>query len=330
MKEKWQEKYPFTFGRKWEQFGMHCYESGEGPVGLSLANHITDEELIEQRTICEFLHRNDWPYITMPIFTTEGGLKVTIDQAEYVLSSLGALALPPISQSPGTSLAMFHNIGTNYPYQPQHISCYGQWRTLWAEKVDAWTNVYKKQWDSHPATAFQRLFVETYPYVEGIAENALQYLQESEQDFRYGEFDQGTCTFQRINEATFLQVAPHQQVMFDHPARDIAEWIRYYLHDSYSDGYKEIAAFMHDYASIRPLSVFSWRLVYARLLFPIHLFDRLNEWFHEQDTMENGEEEQWEEMLQKQVQYEEKLGRFFESMQIDVNELKIPTIDWIV
>ncbi|MFP3360225.1 hypothetical protein R0K17_23205, partial [Planococcus sp. SIMBA_143] len=62
--------------------------------------------------------------------------------------------------------------------------------------------------------------------------------------------------------------------VFDHPVRDLAEYTRgMLLSDAPSE---EIVQFLHDYQSERPLSIFSWRLLYARLLYPVHFFDHVD------------------------------------------------------
>ncbi|MYL55358.1 hypothetical protein GLW08_18765 [Pontibacillus yanchengensis] len=326
MKEEIEAQYDIIVGREWNQFGVKGYESSDGYVALLPAHNVTDEEVFEQRSLSEYLLSNQWPYTTLPIFTKEGALRTTIENQEYMLVYVGELFSK--DQSHGSWLARFHELGQQYPYQPQHISRYGKWKTLWEEKMDAWTALYKQQWDIHPASSFQRLFIETYPYLEGVVENAIQYLQESEQDWRYEQYDQGTFTVQRLHPSLLDQTIWSNTIVYDHPSRDIAEWIRYQLLEKGESGFQDIRAFMDDYEAIRPLSIFGWRLVYARLILPINLFDRLDEWFNHTNHSGRTQEDQLRHELENQVNYEKILHHFFEGIRLDVNKVRIPTLDW--
>lgn len=109
------------------------------------------------------------------------------------------------------------------------------------------------------------------PYLSGISENAIQYMQESEYESRFHETDQGTITFRRYHGQFSRHHLWLTDFAYDHPARDLAEFIRNQLLQT-EDPMDGIQAFLEDYQQVRPLSVFSWRLLYARLLFPIHFF----------------------------------------------------------
>ncbi|WP_377347234.1 hypothetical protein [Pontibacillus salicampi] len=326
MKEDIQSQYNIMLGREWKYFGYRSFDTQEGPVTIVPGHHLTEEEALEQRSLCEFLHANQWTYSTFPLFTKNGDMKATINGRDYMLVRTG-MTLPKDSAH-GTLLAQYHHLGSQYPYQPQHISRYGQWKALWEEKIDAWTNVYKREWGAHPASSFQRLFIETYPYLEGVMENAIQYLQESEQDWRYGEYDQGAFTAQRLLPKNLQQTIWSHTMVYDHPARDIAEWIRATLFEKQENGFQEVRTFMEGYEQQRPLSAFGWRLVYARLILPVHLLDQLDYCFHQDQVPNNRAEYMLKQELTNQVVYYRLLQRFFDEVQLDAKRLHIPVLDW--
>ena len=57
------------------------------------------------------------------------------------------------------------------------------------------------------------------------------------------------------------------------PTRDIAEWTRksYFEENSYTFS-QTASRFFQEYQSILPLSPFSWRILYSRLILPLHYF----------------------------------------------------------
>src|SRR5690625_7933125 len=63
------------------------------------------------------------------------------------------------------------------------------------------------------------------PYIIGVSENAIQYMQESEQERRYRDCDRGTIAFQRYQDQLLRQTIWSTDLVYDHPTRDIAEYI---------------------------------------------------------------------------------------------------------
>jgi len=84
---------------------------------------------------------------------------------------------------------------------------------------------------------------------------------------------------------------------------------------------------MNAYQSIRPLSIFSWRILYARLIFPIPIFDLLQKSFIIQD--DDNHYLEMVDLLEKQTVYEQKLRSFFEIVGVDHETLNIPVLHWL-
>lgn len=326
MKNALQAQYNVYLGREFTHNGVKGYESNDGYYFLVPIQNYTDESAYEQRSICEYLRSNGFSEVAIPIFTTEGRLYTTYEHEHYMLVHTELMNNKSVNK--GSWLAMLHQYGNEYPYQPQHLSRYGQWKQLWEDKMDAWTEIYKKEWEERPSSSYQRLFIETFPYLEGMTENAIQYLQESEQDWRYEHSDQGTFTFQRLHASMLAEnVWPHT-LLYDHPARDIAEFIRYKLLEEGFQGFNGIREFMDSYESVRPLSVFSWRMIYARLLLPVHLFDALENSIGQGDEVSTSSENYYLRLLENQANYEHILHRFFAELSLDTKRIHIPVLDW--
>ena len=124
-----------------------------------------------------------------------------------------------------------------------------------------------------PENEFDVLFIETFPYYMGLAENAIQYLTDTEIDDKPTQVDHGTLCHERFTHSVwkgpYFVKNPFEWV-FDHASRDLAEWIRERYFANIQTSQPDIKSFLTDYRSLATLSPFSWRLLYARLLFPLH------------------------------------------------------------
>src|SRR5699024_5723072 len=111
----------------------------------------------------------------------------------------------------------------------------------------------------------------------------------------------GSITFRRYSDQLNAEVIWPDELCYDHPARDITEFIRMEFLNGKSD--ERVLEFIRDYESIRPLSFFSWRLIYARLIFPIHLYDMVEQVL----VSEESGEDMIKEFIERQTQYEDRL-----------------------
>ncbi len=287
--------------------------------------NVNNKEVIhmEQAALAYYLIENNFTHTAFPIqnkygewFTTEQGKSYMVLQVQQPMQEHRL--------SPGTSLAFFHQVGENYDYEPKTISSYGQWKNLWIEKLTLFETNLEQEAKKHP-TKYYQLIMDILPYVIGISENAIQYLQESEKDNRFHRADQGTISFRRYHHQLEKPIIWVDEFVYDHPTRDIAEYIRMALLKS--DSGDEPVQFLNDYNRIRPLSVFSWRLLYARLVFPIHLFDLMQSGFLTDDF--EYLYRQMTDLLDKQTDYERKLGNFFQMGGVKHEKLNIPVIEWL-
>ncbi|SET34189.1 spore coat protein YutH [Oceanobacillus limi] len=280
---------------------------------------------MEQAALTYYLVENGYNHVALPVPTINGEWFRPIDNTNYMVLRIQQLQ-GQISTSYGKKLAEFHQLSSNYQYEPQEISSYGQWKDLWINKLMAFENKVNEESKSY-SSSYYRLVMDILPYIIGISENAIQYMQETESETRYHLHDQGTFSFQRYRNNLHDPIIWMYDLVYDHPARDISEFIRNQLLWNEEDDHKEIANFVHDYQSVRPVSIFSWRLVYARLLFPVHLFDCLEKGFSSRDFAQ--QEEELKEMIHRQEKYEQKLASIFEMLQVDYQSLEIPVLHWL-
>lgn len=309
-----------------QKVSVNGYDGYKNKDGIYFIIPKVNNETIhyEQKIISEYLSGSGFTNLASPILNQQGQLTTQIEQKEFIVC-LGRLANHNNYMSHGQLLATFHRIGAEYPYAPEYISSYGQWKTLWQNKIDKMEQLYNNQIQERPVTRFQRLFIDTFPYIIGLAENALQYLQETELDNRFNESDQACFTFQRYKRQLQDQMIWSHELSYDHPTRDIAEYIRPFLLEE-QQSLKKVRTFLSEYEQVRSLSIFGWRLLYARLLFPVHLFDFLERGLGVANS--NYLYKDYKLLLEKHDHYEANVKGFFNMVGMDTTSLKLPVLDW--
>ncbi len=233
----------------------------------------------------------------------------------------------------GRKLAKMHVRGRSIPVNIQHTNRMGQWKTFWEQRLQQMERVWYQTVEEHPDSPFEQLFVEAFPYYIGLCENAIQYVVDTELDDTPTDEDAGTICHERFHRGVWgKRYMIHQPFdwVFDHASRDIAEKIREEYVRKQRTFIPEIQTFLQEYQSISPLSSFSWRFIYARLLFPLHFFQCVEEYF-----LSHSERDQkyFEDQLQKIIrdakQYENFLGDFYELARVPVRREKIPLVGWL-
>ncbi|MET3699477.1 spore coat protein YutH [Bacillus oleivorans] len=241
--------------------------------------------------------------------------------------------LRSINTSMGRSLAEFHYRGKLFNEKVQVISRIGQWKELWEKRLEQMEKVWQQKLFVEPEEEFDRLFIESFPYFMGLAENAIQYLTDTELDDTPLDVDAGTVTYQRFSrylwEGDVCIKNPFDWV-FDHAGRDITEWVREHVHLHYRTYEKGILSFFQEYQRLIPLSSFSWRLIFARLTFPLHYLEVVEDYY-----LTNSEhnkkllEERLNTLINRTVDYEEFISRFYELAGAPVRSFKLPRFGWV-
>ncbi|MGP4064709.1 hypothetical protein ACTWPF_07270 [Oceanobacillus sp. M65] len=278
---------------------------------------------MEQAALAYYLLENNYRHTAIPVANTNGDWFTVFQNNTYMVVMVEHLN-NITRESNGRSLAAFHTIGTLYSFEPHQISCYGIWKKLWIDKLEAYEKNVPLAAKESPNDYF-RMVMDTLPYIIGVSENAIQYLQESERENRFDTVDQGTISFQRYTNNLQKSVIWLDDFVFDHPVRDLAEYTRgMLLSDAPSE---DIVQFLHDYQAERPLSIFSWRLLYARLLYPVHFFDHF-------DSVMSGRTLEdpftaFSSLVTMQEEYEKKMRDLYQWVGLDSTSLQIPVLHWL-
>lgn len=278
---------------------------------------------LEQTVIAYYLAENGYNQVALPIKNINDQWFSDAEVGRYLVYRVQAIESS--QESLGTTLAKFHQVGSAYPYEPNAISSYGDWKQLWIQKLTTIEENIQSFIKNAGSPAHEALF-QALPYLIGMSENAIQYLRETEEgETRFLEADQGAVTCLRFHAESLQEIIWPDQFVYDHPIRDIAEYIRsLYLNDS-SD--QQVQTFLADYQIIRPLSIFSIRLLYARLLFPIHLFDAIERCLHDPKNLQHFKDLSF--LLKQQQSYESRLKRFFVGFGIDKDAFHLSELDWL-
>ncbi|WAA09952.1 spore coat putative kinase YutH [Fervidibacillus albus] len=232
----------------------------------------------------------------------------------------------------GVKLARFHLRGMSYPYPVQHLNRLGKWKDLWVIRQQEMENLWQRLLKQKPTSPFEHMFVESYSYYSGFIENAIQYFVDTSIDERPERYDRGTITHERFTYDTWFATIHWKNPflwVFDHPSRDLAEWVRQLFFNELQLR-ENVRTFFMNYQSVTPLSSFSWRLILSRLLFPVHFIECVELYYStNSEAVKTMMEKRLERLLAKTGEYERFLFNLFELANHQLKSTEIPVLDWL-
>lgn len=293
---------------------------------------VNEEELMERLKMADFLQQQGDPYVSSFVLSREETFISENDGNFFILMSNHILEEPREIKM-GSKLAKFHSRGRTLAAPIKVCNRIGKWKELWEMRLDQLEGAWREKLHTHPTNEFERMFVESFPYYLAIGENAIQYLVDCEIDEQPMNLDAGTVCHERFYNDTWLGeylVKNPFDWVFDHHSRDVGEWMRQHYH-RYPHTYQpSMVQFMREYENLTPYSGFSWRLLYARLLFPVHYLERIESYFSSGNQGDKKAlKDDLEKILQQTHYYEEFLRYFYEMHQVPIGKLRIPKVDWL-
>lgn len=219
-------------------------------------------------------------------------------------------------------LALFHWRGRTYPYAVSSRSRFGQWGELWGQRIDQLEQFWQLQVESPKKNDVDKRFIETFPYYLGFTENAIQYVVDTQLDEVPMRSDMPTICHEQFSQQTWEAGKIPTDWVFDHASRDVAEWIRKQWLTARSD--ETIVRFLQTYEYTQSLSRFAWRMIYARLLFPLHYFQAIENYYGSEGDMRQSYAQQLRQVFDEMETYEQKLRHFH-----DMTTVSIPRLDWL-
>ncbi len=311
---------------RYDSFRLHQTQFVIVPV-----SHIEEEELFELYQLSQFMIDKREPYVASFVLTKKNHLFFEENQVRYVVMKCSAYTEGRSTQ-PGRDLARFHAKARIYPYQVTKTQRIGQWKVLWEKRLDQLEMFWRGKVQTQPLTQFEKMFVESFPYYLGLAENAIQYLVDTELDEEPLPNDSGTICHQRFHSTTwnpvFMIKSPVDWV-FDHASRDLAEYMRHLYFEKQEQLKLEGFRFLEEYDRTSPLSPFSWRLIYSRLLFPIHYFECVEEYYLSPEDVKPLFEEELNRILNNSAQYEAFLRAYSSMLSMKTKRIMLPNIEWL-
>ncbi|MFX3622852.1 MAG: spore coat putative kinase YutH [Ectobacillus sp.] len=297
------------------------------PVGK-----LQEEELVEMKMLSDFMIEQGDITVASFVPTIHGYYVCEINNTNYCLLR-GMRQADRQAAGEGKELALFHARGRLYPGEISALSRIGEWKTLWETRLDQLEKFWHTRVVNHPADAFEQLFIHSFPYYLGLAENAIQYVVDTELDDEPQMADAATICQQRFTPYVWRKtrrVKVPINWVYDHASRDLAEWIRHVYMEQGDGGKERILQFLHDYESESPLTSFGWRLLFARLLFPLHYFEAVEGYYlsgsSEQKSMY---QDRLEDIISRAKQTEQFLGSFYGMIRLPAQKLGIQQVDWL-
>ncbi|WP_054703674.1 spore coat putative kinase YutH [Bacillus sp. JCM 19041] len=210
----------------------------------------------------------------------------------------------------------------------------GQWPTLWATRLEQLEDWYQSISSQGPKTLTDEAFLYTYPYFMGLTENAIQYAVDTRLDVQMEATDVGTICHRRFNESSWLRLSENGQIvkpptafLYDHRARDLAEWVRDKRDDT--RGSEDIFSFLGGYEELQTLSPYSWQLMFSRLLFPLHYFETIENYYRAQIPNQQRERAtDFQTFLDNEKTNVDFLSNFAEEVKLSRYQT-IPALDWL-
>ncbi|MDR4889420.1 spore coat protein YutH [Fredinandcohnia sp. QZ13] len=332
MKDILNERYKIKVDRFIKAFGYDAIIYRNIIYCIVPIPYVEQEELYEIKHLSDYMIQKGDIRVGSILPTTDGNLSTTIHDEEVVLIRIPVYS-HRITNTVGYELARFHNRGRSFPYRVNKVNRIGQWKFLWERRLDQMELFWKEKVKQHPQNRFESLFVEAFPYYIGLTENAIQYLVDTEMDETPSAIDSATICHHRFSEMAWDKESftklPTDWV-FDHCTRDLAEFIR----DQYASGETrqngQILHFMKEYERVSPLSPFSWRLLYARLLFPLHFFECIEGYYMtESENKKEIQLQRLDSMLKHSSDHERFLATFLSNVGVERKRLTIPNISWL-
>jgi spore coat protein YutH len=311
----------------------HGYKQNDGLYLIMTANALKEQEISELAKIAEHMQKFGDLNVSKMVADKEGNQVCDWQGNKYCVLLNRASPLPEKLKT-GRKLAKLHARGRQIPFKVEHLNRVGQWKQLWEKRLDQMEKVWSGKLYTEPENDFEVMFIESFPYYMGLAENAIQYLADTEIDDQPTKIDHGTVCHERFTNTVWrgpYYVKNPFDWVFDHASRDLAEWVRERYFSNIQTSQPDIKNFITEYQSLTVLSPFSWRLLYARLLFPLHYFETVeNFYITSSEQMRHQYEDQLRKYLNQSGEHEKFLGNFYQMTDAPIKAAKLPGVEWLL
>lgn len=188
------------------------------------------------------------------------------------------------------------------------------WGVLWSQKIDYF------EYQIRELGLPKSIIKNSFSYYVGLAENAISYVNNT--NFKYAKVMTGrlVLSHRRVSYPNYkLNYLNPLSFIFDLEVRDVAE----YLKDMFfKEDFEEVLAELSSYLKVRPLNVYEYEMLFARLLYPSYYFDVY-------ENVMNKEEN--EEDLIKIIKRSDDYEIFLKNAYLEISKYaKIEKIAWLI
>ena len=187
------------------------------------------------------------------------------------------------------------------------------WDTLWANRIDYLEYHINQNGKKYP------IIVESFSYFVGMCENAISYIRNTYDEEKKEYTDNYVISHDKLiyNNNLYSLYDP-LNIIIDHKARDIAEYIKLSFFNDNFNIYEEL----EEYFKNNYYSRYGIRLLFGRVLYPSFYLD-----MYDQIITNTVKEDKALEIINRINEYEDYLKNIF----IFLNKFyKIPEIEWLM
>lgn len=221
-----------------------------------------DRKIDDAHSIYEFnremLNKN---ILVNEIINNKSGNIITyVNNVPYILMKVFININKPISLS---EISYMSNVRVNYSNNLMRSN----WAVLWSNKIDYLEYHHEQNYQKYP------ILSDSFDYFVGMAENAISYIGYILNNIKPERVDIGVVSHDILNDDTIYSLYNPLNIIVDHKARDLAEYIKLsFFSDNYSIFDELDEYFKHNYYSFYGIS-----LVVARILYPSFYFEMYDE-----------------------------------------------------
>ncbi|WP_347548972.1 hypothetical protein ABFG93_15785 [Pseudalkalibacillus hwajinpoensis] len=324
------------------QYGLVVEQQSQSKDGFSFRTADMNEFLLKRPVIeqegefpwyvmvAQYFNQQNEPTM-VPIPSRRGKYIETLDNEAFILYQKPMRRFRN-EQSDGQRLALLHRKGGNLLAAYDNLPATQPWQVRWQQRMDQMES-FREELKNQGQTLreFDEWFIETFPYYSGLAENAVQYIVDAGIDSGTNPFEIRTLAFNRFSSSYHRSsdsLFPNDFIL-DHPARDLAEWIRFELFECDGD-FDTVRMFLWDYHERRTLSKMDWNLMYARLLFPLPYVEAVEHYYSDGNLKEKERSLNAVQRIAKREGEREEIYRTLIHELMGEQSATMRKIDWLV
>lgn len=153
---------------------------------------------------------------------------------------------------------------SNYNIEHDNILKRNNWDILWSTKIDYLEYQINQMGLKYP------MLVDSFNYFVGLAENAISYAKNTQLEEKKEQVDIEVISHRKIKLTdTINAIYDPLNIVMDHKARDLAEYIKISFYKKNTNIFKELNLYFNN----NYYSRYGIRLLFSRILYPSYYFD---------------------------------------------------------